>query len=850
MTRLSWLVGRLVSAFLLLLIATFYLIASIPFAYYMFLESPPWQWIPVFARVHPLLLVAAVGVLLAATHPLGDAVRPWARSIMLGAVTLAACMTLSHWIPLLRSYELSAAFCFVPLALLISASVVELVSRRETLGRALGPGLGARAVGGAALAGFAASTAFAINAVFLEHAALTLEPREVIVGAGVALGAHVALFGGGTFLILLTRLVAAWLAWRPTTEYLAIGAIAAVPLTIFMRRAILTALTVDEPRAIAVAIALAIGLVSFGMTLVASRPIGEGQMPPSSRRQWARATACAAVIGALVFVVPPMVRVADWGLTLQKLLVMMAWVAAGGLMATAGAWRGRGVLIACVLMAAWASTVAAGVSKDRGQLARSDDQQRDDGLAIERYATFDPSLRVVLDVVRPMQTDKAFLTTVRREGEATDDRHLHAVPLRLVDEPHVDSSYRPHIFMVVVDSLRPDYLSAYNPAVTFTPAIDAFARESIVMKRAFTAYGGTALSEPAIWAGGLVPRAMYVKPFSLMNNLERLIVAGEYRRYITADQILGLILEDWTSGGGVTRLDADLIHPERESDAFKVDLCATVDEFATRLDADRRTQPVFFYTQAQNLHIRNLAPGTPQWGQMRLAPGEFFKPAVEALTRLDRCFGRFIDGLKARRLYDDSIVVLTSDHGDAYGEEGRWGHAFYVAPETLRIPLIMHVPTRLQAERKWDTDAVAWLTDVTPTLYELLGDPPDVAPTASRPYAPDAEGRKTAAETNHAVSRPIQLQSRVRADRSGCAMAVCGRRQSLQREGVRPARPYVDVDGPGNFRNRSPPVSELVTRQPQTAERLLRKVICVWPGELAHFSPRQHTDAGRCHAPS
>ena len=70
--------------------------------------------------------------------------------------------------------------------------------------------------------------------------------------------------------------------------------------------------------------------------------------------------------------------------------------------------------------------------------------------------------------------------------------------------------------------------------------------------------------------------------------------------------------------------------------------------------------------------------------------------AVRTIAALDRCFGRFMDDLKARKLYDDSIIVLTSDHGDAYGEEGRWGHAFYVAPETLRIPLILHVPETLR----------------------------------------------------------------------------------------------------------------------------------------------------------
>ena len=72
-------------------------------------------------------------------------------------------------------------------------------------------------------------------------------------------------------------------------------------------------------------------------------------------------------------------------------------------------------------------------------------------------------------------------------------------------------------------------------------------------------------------------------------------------------------------------------------------------------------------------------------------------------------------------MYDNSVVVLTSDHGDSYGEGGRWGHAFYVAPEILRIPLIIHVPRVVRETRRWDADELALLTDVTPTLYDLMG---------------------------------------------------------------------------------------------------------------------------------
>jgi arylsulfatase A-like enzyme len=233
------------------------------------------------------------------------------------------------------------------------------------------------------------------------------------------------------------------------------------------------------------------------------------------------------------------------------------------------------------------------------------------------------------------------------------------------------------------------------------------------------------LSQPALWAGGLIQRAMYVKPFSAVDNLERLLLMGGYRRYISIDQILSIILED---DANLTRLDAHLAHPDREEQAYKFDICTTVNELTGLLDRDRNDRrPIFFYSQPQNLHIR-LVPYSKYSSTELVQRGssEFFKPTVTTLAEVDRCFGSLIAYLKRTGMYDDSIIVLTSDHGDAYGEGGQWGHAFYLGPETLRVPLIMRVPERLREGRTWDLEETALLSDLTPTLYDLLGYSPHV----------------------------------------------------------------------------------------------------------------------------
>ena len=274
-------------------------------------------------------------------------------------------------------------------------------------------------------------------------------------------------------------------------------------------------------------------------------------------------------------------------------------------------------------------------------------------------------------------------------------------------------SAKPNVFIIVMDSFRQDYVGAYDPAVHFTPAIDAFSKESWVFRKAFTAYGATGLSQPSIWTGARLVHQQYVTPFSPMNSLEKLAVSENYRRYVTMDEILTTILDPKTPD---ERLDRDNPSSPR--------LCATLEELKGKLDR-AAGKPIFFYTQPQDIHISAIQ----REGARPIDNADykgFYAPYASRIARFDRCFGDFISTLKTKGLYEDSIVILAADHGDSLGEGQRWGHAYTLFPEILRVPLIMHVPERLKAEKVWDLDAPTFLIDVTPTIYSLLGRPPTV----------------------------------------------------------------------------------------------------------------------------
>src|SRR4029077_9358464 len=124
------------------------------------------------------------------------------------------------------------------------------------------------------------------------------------------------------------------------------------------------------------------------------------------------------------------------------------------------------------------------------------------------------------------------------------------------------------------------------------------------------------------------------------------------------------------------------------------------------------------YSLPQDVHMSN-------WFQVPVPeaasyPG-FFAPVAAQIRHLDICFGNFIADLKARGIYDHSIVILTSDHGDSLGEEGRWGHAYTLFPEVMRIPLIVHLPSAVAGSVSVDPNAVSFSADISPTLHVLLG---------------------------------------------------------------------------------------------------------------------------------
>ncbi len=319
----------------------------------------------------------------------------------------------------------------------------------------------------------------------------------------------------------------------------------------------------------------------------------------------------------------------------------------------------------------------------------------------------DPIFMLSKPILFPEYSDSTFFAELQSR---TNLPTTQVVTLPEVELKPVVAKDRPHplIFIFVIDSLRRDYISPYNSAVSFTPNLSRFANEATIFKNSFTRYGATAMSEPSIWAGRMFPHKLYPQPFESINLLHKLIEREEYDVWLSRDSILKEILKP-----GKRDRDLDVGVGTQE-----LDFCKTTDEVINRLKEKPSLRP-FVFSQSQNIHVSVLARNSVSNSPDHKISGSFHVPYAMALRHLDVCFGNFIDRLKSIKLYDDSLIILTSDHGDSLGEEGRFGHAYTIFPEIMRIPLLIRLPKSMT--KQIPRQDVTFSTDIAPTLASLLG---------------------------------------------------------------------------------------------------------------------------------
>jgi hypothetical protein len=116
----------------------------------------------------------------------------------------------------------------------------------------------------------------------------------------------------------------------------------------------------------------------------------------------------------------------------------------------------------------------------------------------------------------------------------------------------------------------------------------------------------------------------------------------------------------------------------------------------------------------------------------------------------DREVGRFLEELKARDVYEDSLIILTADHGEAFYEHGSWQHGWTLYEENVHVPLIVKWPGN---SRRGRTKQLVSQVDIFATLLEqaALASPHSRSTSLTALAAPETSGLVR----RHAVSEFI-----------------------------------------------------------------------------------------------
>ncbi len=318
----------------------------------------------------------------------------------------------------------------------------------------------------------------------------------------------------------------------------------------------------------------------------------------------------------------------------------------------------------------------------------------------------------------------------------------------------------PNVLVIVVDTLRADHLPAYGYEGGRTPNLDRFAQDAVRYEQAFANASWTRPSFASILTGRYASsHGVMGKPDSLPDDAVTLPEALREGGYETAGFVtnfnVGPYFNFQQGFDEYAFLEPEFVLGADDS-AAKLLLVQTMRQVIERVRAARgAVEPGTAYQDAETvnrhlvswlergqrerpffLFVGYMDPHDPYFphpydgtGYARAAhqrPDPSEAPRLRELydgeiTYWDEHFGRLMDELRRRGLYDDMMIVVTSDHGEEFAEHGGFWHGTTLYDEQLHVPLFVKYP---RGERGGTSEA-RWVqsVDIMPSVLAAAGLP-------------------------------------------------------------------------------------------------------------------------------
>ncbi len=259
-----------------------------------------------------------------------------------------------------------------------------------------------------------------------------------------------------------------------------------------------------------------------------------------------------------------------------------------------------------------------------------------------------------------------------------------------------------NVILIVLESTRADVLGKRIDGRPVAPHLEALARAGSFAPAAYSHVGFTTQSLQSLFTGELAPadgRHSLVEAF-LSNGYQVGILSGQAEDFGDTAELTGM-------RRGAFFVDATT-HREERASVFAAQGSLAIDgriqlrEFDVRLgNRQAWDQPWFLYVNLQSAHFPYSWPGMD-----RILPGEpiprgeinarnrdrLERTYWNAVAYSDRLIGELIERLRALGVLDDTLIVITADHGESLFDDGFLGHGHALNDAQTRIPFILSDP--------------------------------------------------------------------------------------------------------------------------------------------------------------
>jgi hypothetical protein len=268
--------------------------------------------------------------------------------------------------------------------------------------------------------------------------------------------------------------------------------------------------------------------------------------------------------------------------------------------------------------------------------------------------------------------------------------------------PVIAGERKPNVILIVLESTRADALGQRLEGRPVTPVLDALTANGSAAPRAYSHVGFTTESLQSLFTGTLAPRddrQSLVRDF-LANGYEVATFSGQAEDFGDTANLVGL-------RRGRTFVDGTQLKDQR-SGAFAAQGSVNIDGKVLLREFDRRLgnpqawqRPQFIYVNFQSAHfpyfnpgMDQVLPGTPiARGEISLGNRERVAQTYgNAVAYNDRLIGALLERLRRLGVLENSLIVVTADHGESLFDDGFLGHGHMLNDQQTRIPFILSRP--------------------------------------------------------------------------------------------------------------------------------------------------------------